>query len=118
MDCSPPGSSVHGFSRQKYWSGWPFLSSGYLFDPAIKPGSPILQADSLPSEPPGNLKDGVLSPKPVNYLDLIYQIQATYLQSSDPSTPQETSDGPAGSYITTVGAFIIVLVIPADCLLD
>ena len=31
MDCSPPGSSVHGFSRQKYWSGWPFLSSGYLF---------------------------------------------------------------------------------------
>ena len=21
MDCSPPGSSVHGFSRQEYWSG-------------------------------------------------------------------------------------------------
>ena len=23
MDCSPPGSSVHGFSRQEYWSGVP-----------------------------------------------------------------------------------------------
>ena len=27
MDCSLPGSSVHGFSRQEYWSGLPFPSS-------------------------------------------------------------------------------------------
>ena len=26
MDCSPPGSSVHGFSRQEYWSGVPLPS--------------------------------------------------------------------------------------------
>ena len=40
------------FSRQEYWSGLPFASSGEL--PArIKGGSPALQADSLPSEPPG-----------------------------------------------------------------
>ena len=26
MDCNPPGSSVHGFSRQEYWSGLPFPS--------------------------------------------------------------------------------------------
>ena len=26
MDCSPPGSSVPGFSRQEYWSGLPFPS--------------------------------------------------------------------------------------------
>ena len=26
MDCSPPGSSVHGISRQKYWSGVPLPS--------------------------------------------------------------------------------------------
>ena len=26
MDCSPPGSSVHGFSRQEYWSGVPLTS--------------------------------------------------------------------------------------------
>ena len=37
------------FSRQEYWSGWPFLSPGYLPDPRIEPRSPTLQADSLPS---------------------------------------------------------------------
>ena len=43
-----------GFSRQEYWSGLPFPSPGDLPKPRIKPGSPELQADSLPSEPPGN----------------------------------------------------------------
>ena len=38
------------FSRQEYWSGLPFPSPGDLPDPGIKPGSPALQADSLPSE--------------------------------------------------------------------
>ena len=41
------------FSRQEYWSGLPFPSSGDLSDPAIKPSSPALQGDSLPSELPG-----------------------------------------------------------------
>ena len=40
------------FSRQKYWSGLPFLSPGDLPDPGIEPGSPTLQADALLSEPP------------------------------------------------------------------
>ena len=39
-----------GFSRQGYWSGLPFSSPGDLRDPRIEPGSPVLQADSLPSE--------------------------------------------------------------------
>ena len=43
-----------GLSRQEYWSGWPFLSPGDLPSPGIKPESPVLQADALPSEPPGN----------------------------------------------------------------
>ena len=43
------------FSRQEYWSGLPFPSSGHLPDPGIKPRFPVLQADSLPSEPPGKL---------------------------------------------------------------
>ena len=42
-----------GFSRQEYWSGLPVLLQGNLPDPGIEPGSPALQADSLPSEPPG-----------------------------------------------------------------
>ena len=39
-----------GFSRQAYWSGWPFPSPGELPDPGIKPGSPALKA-YLPSVP-------------------------------------------------------------------
>ena len=39
-----------GFSRQEYWSGLPFPSPRNLSDPGIEPGSPALQADSLPSE--------------------------------------------------------------------
>ena len=47
---SPPGSSVHGFSRQKYWSGLSFPSPRNLPNPGIEPGSPALQAESLPTE--------------------------------------------------------------------
>ena len=43
-----------GFSRQEYWDGLPFPSSGDLPDSGIKLWSLELQADSLPSEPPGN----------------------------------------------------------------
>ena len=39
------------FSRQEYWSGYPFPSLGDLLNPGIKAGSPALQAGSLPSEP-------------------------------------------------------------------
>ena len=40
--------------RQEFWSGFPFPSPGDLPNPGIKPGSPALKADSLPSEPLGN----------------------------------------------------------------
>ena len=39
-----------GFSGQEYWSGLPFPSPGDLPDPVCEPGSPALQADSLPTE--------------------------------------------------------------------
>ena len=42
-----------GFSRQEYWSGLPFPPPGDPPNLGIKPGSPTLQADTLPSEPPG-----------------------------------------------------------------
>jgi len=38
-----------GFFRQKYWSVVAFLTPGDLPNPGIKPRSPALQADSLPS---------------------------------------------------------------------
>ena len=50
------------FSSQEDWSGEPFPSPGDLSDPGAEPGSTALQADSLPSELPGNLKSGALSP--------------------------------------------------------
>ena len=50
--CQAPPSM--GFSRQEHWSGLPFPSPGDLPDPGMDPGSPALQEDPLPSEPPGN----------------------------------------------------------------
>ena len=45
-----------GFSRQEYWSGLPVPSPEDLPDPGIEPRSPVLQADSLPSEIQGRSK--------------------------------------------------------------
>ena len=54
MDCSPPETPLSkGFFRQEYFSGLPYPLPGDLPSPGIKPRSPALQADSLPSEPPG-----------------------------------------------------------------
>ena len=39
------------FSRQEHWSGLPFSFPGNLPNPEIQPGSPVLQEDSLLSEP-------------------------------------------------------------------
>ena len=56
MDCTPPGSSVHEVLQAKMleWVAMPF--SRDLPNPEIEPGSPALQADSLPSEPLGRKK--------------------------------------------------------------
>ena len=52
MDCSPPSSSVHGIPQARILSELPFPSPGDFPNPGIKPGSPALQADFVPSEPP------------------------------------------------------------------
>ena len=44
-----------GFFRQEHWSGYPFPFPGDLPNPGIEPGIPALQADSISSEPSGNL---------------------------------------------------------------
>ena len=53
MDCSPQAPLSVGFPRQEYWNGLPFPSSGDPLNLAIELRSSALQADSLPSEPPG-----------------------------------------------------------------
>ena len=53
LDCNLPGSSVHGLSRQEYWSELPCPPPGDLpgIEP-VPPAFPALQADSLSTEPP------------------------------------------------------------------
>ena len=53
---SPPSME---FSRQEYWSGFPFPSPGDVPDPGIEPGPPALQGAALPSEPPDNQGDNI-----------------------------------------------------------
>ena len=56
MDCSPPASPVHGILQARILEWVTILFSRGSFPPShpeIKPGSPVLQADILPSEPPG-----------------------------------------------------------------
>ena len=50
IDCSRQAPLSMGFSSQEYWSGLPCPSPGDLPNPGIKPGSPALQAYSLPTE--------------------------------------------------------------------
>ena len=54
MNCSPPGSSVHGILKQEYWGGLPCHLPGNLPNPgteSVSLTSSTLHMDSLPSEP-------------------------------------------------------------------
>ena len=53
MDCSLPGSSVHGIFQARVLEWAAFPSPEDLPNPEIEPRSPALQTDALPSEPPG-----------------------------------------------------------------
>ena len=49
INCSPPGSSVHGIFQARILESLPCPPSGDLPKPGIEPSSPALHADSLPS---------------------------------------------------------------------
>ena len=53
MAGSPPGSSVYEILQARILKWVAILFSRDLPDPGIESGSPVLLADSLPSEPPG-----------------------------------------------------------------
>ena len=53
MDCSLPGSSIHGILQARILEWVAIFFSRRSSSPRFEPGSPALQADSLPSEPPG-----------------------------------------------------------------
>ena len=79
-----------GFSRQEYWRGLPFPSPGDLPDPGIEPMSPALEADALPSEPPG---------KPFRGNSRLNQ-EAAQMLSLEWSTGQTESTGQPGDQQT------------------
>ena len=57
IDYSTPGSSVHGLLQARILEWVACLPPGDLPNPGIKPRSPSLKADTLPSEPPGKYKN-------------------------------------------------------------
>ena len=54
MDCSPPGSSVHGIFQARILERVASPFSKGSSHPRIEPSSPALAGGSLPSKPPGN----------------------------------------------------------------
>ena len=52
MNCSLPGSPVHGILQARILEWFAIPSSRYCPNPGIKHSSPALQVDSLPSKPP------------------------------------------------------------------
>ena len=59
VDCSPPGSSIHGILQARIleWVAGSF-SRRSSWHPGIEHRCPALQADALTSEPPGKLPEG------------------------------------------------------------
>ena len=55
MDCSPLGFSIYEILQARILEWVAILFFRDLPDPEIEPGSPSLQADSLLSEPPGEI---------------------------------------------------------------
>ena len=67
MDCSPPGSSVHGISQARILEWLPCPSPGDLPDPGIKHDSPALQGK------PPKLLQGTLKPIQSSPLEITEQ---------------------------------------------
>ena len=91
MDCSPPGSSVMRFPRQKYWSELPFPTPGDLPDPGIKPVSPASQVDSSPLSYGGSPYEGKCLWKnfatgKLNFME-INSVQGQLYNSEKPEIP-------------------------------
>ena len=53
MDVAHQAPPSMGFFRQEYWNWLSFPSLGNRPDSGMEPGSPVVQADSLPPGPPG-----------------------------------------------------------------
>ena len=88
MDCRLPGSSIHEFSRQEYWSGLPFPPPGDLPDPEIEPVSLVYPA----------LAGGIFTTRPnregltLPYLSILFTIAIFYSRNTLSSSCSRTLD--------------------------
>ena len=76
MDCSPPGSSVHGIPRQEYWSGLPCPPVGDLPHSGMEPKSlvsPVLASEFFTTS---ITQEALCTYNTMLYL---YNIHSTYL---------------------------------------
>ena len=96
VDCSLPGSSVHGILQARILE-WVAMPSSRGSSTGIEPRSSTLQADSSQAEPPGKPKDtGVHSlshlqrifpPRELNW-HLLHYRQILYQLSGIPGSPR------------------------------
>ena len=77
MDCNLQAPLSMGFSRQEYWNGLPFPSSGDPPDLGIEPLSPSWQADSLLTELQG--KPPNRNPKGTYFILLLRELNEVTL---------------------------------------
>ena len=101
---------------QEYWSGQPIPSPGDLPDPGIEPGSPALQAESLPAELPGkpNISKSYLNVHIPDFLSSEMGTKATLLICSEdlawPLTRSMTTAIITVSIIITITSSSIVII--------
>ena len=72
MDCSPPGSSVHGILQARILEWVAMPSSPDLPDPGMEPASPVSsawQADSLPPSHQGSPYFYLKTPSLISFVD-------------------------------------------------
>ena len=102
MDCNPPGFSVHGIVQAR------ILEWVAVLLPGIEPASPALQADSLPSEPPGKPNDGISA-----LIKETPEYSLTYFarEHSKKITVHEQENMPSAD---TDSAITLILVFPAS----
>ena len=86
MDCSPPGSSVLGILQARILEWVAISFSRGSSDPGIEPGAPVLQVDSLPSEPLGKPpgKEDSVSSVHLNFLGNSFKIYKINISVSLP----------------------------------
>ena len=91
MDCSPPGSSVHGISQKEYRGGLLFPSPGDLPNPGIKPACPALAGGFYTTEPPVKPFNVMVKMKCCGIaLDMVLDTLSNHNRALQLVAPQET----------------------------